>query len=331
MKFICGPMATISHEAFRRCVEAFGFCDEYFTEMINASSLLNMGPFEKFYLMNGTVEDKIVWQLTGWDGVTMGKAASFLCTQGGLGIDINMGCSAPPIYKLGAGIGWMLKPISETAQCVREVKKAILEHEKSTGEHLRLSVKCRLGKDDFKDNDFFSFTDMLVSEGVELITLHARTIREKPRTYPRYTYVQELCSRYKNIDVYLNGFVKDKASYEYARKMAPDAKGMMIATQAAVEPWIFRKLSNIELNDNSNRITVDRKLVAHKFLEDMVECQPEEFWKTRVQRFFSYYCKQFEFAHYFGSKMMNYFGMEDSHNKIDSYFDEMPGEQFIEI
>ena len=72
MKFICGPMATISHEAFRRCVEAFGFCDEYFTEMINASSLLNMGPFEKFYLMNGTVEDKIVWQLTGWDGVTMG-------------------------------------------------------------------------------------------------------------------------------------------------------------------------------------------------------------------------------------------------------------------
>lgn len=242
-----------------------------------------------------------------------------------------MGCSAPQIYKLGAGIGWMLKPISETAQCVRKVKKAILEHEKSTGEHLRLSVKCRLGKDDFKDNDFFSFTDMLVSEGVELITLHARTIREKPRTYPRYAYVQELCSRYKNIDVYLNGFVKDKASYEYARKMAPDAKGMMIATQAAVEPWIFRKLSNIELNDNSNRITVDRKLVAHKFLEDMVECQPEEFWKTRVQRFFAYYCKQFEFAHYFGSKMMNYFGMEDSHNKIDSYFDEMPGEQFIEI
>ena len=52
MKLIAGPMATLSHEAFRHLAEDFGGADEYYTEMINASSLLNMGPFEKFYLIN---------------------------------------------------------------------------------------------------------------------------------------------------------------------------------------------------------------------------------------------------------------------------------------
>ena len=37
-KLICGPMATISHPAFRILIEKFGGCDEYFTEMINAGS-----------------------------------------------------------------------------------------------------------------------------------------------------------------------------------------------------------------------------------------------------------------------------------------------------
>ena len=53
MKLICGPMATVSHPAFRFLVEKFGGCDEYFTEMINAGTLLTGGPFEKYHIMHG--------------------------------------------------------------------------------------------------------------------------------------------------------------------------------------------------------------------------------------------------------------------------------------
>ena len=95
MKLLCAPMATLSHEAFRISVEEFGGCDEYFTEMINASSLLNMGPFEKYYLMNGPCPEKIVWQLTGTSAESLAKAAEIVCEKGGIGIDLNMGCSAP--------------------------------------------------------------------------------------------------------------------------------------------------------------------------------------------------------------------------------------------
>ena len=104
MKLMLAPMATLSHEAFRRAVARFGGCDEYFTEMINASSLLNMGPWEKFYLMDGPEPEKIVWQLTGNKAEPLAQAAALVAGLEGRGVDLNMGCSAPQIANTGAGI-----------------------------------------------------------------------------------------------------------------------------------------------------------------------------------------------------------------------------------
>ena len=44
----------------------------------------------------------------------MEGAARIVIKNGGIGVDLNMGCSAPQIYKYGAGIAWMFKPESET-------------------------------------------------------------------------------------------------------------------------------------------------------------------------------------------------------------------------
>lgn len=88
MKLICGPMATISHPAFRILLEQFGGCDEYFTEMINAGTLLVNGPFEKFYINPAPAPKKVVWQLTGHETQSMQKAAEILIQLEGIGIDI---------------------------------------------------------------------------------------------------------------------------------------------------------------------------------------------------------------------------------------------------
>ncbi len=323
-KLICAPMATLSHEAFRRCIESFGGCDEYFTEMINASSLINMGPFEKYYLMSGPVPQKIVWQLTGWDADTMAQAAKVLCPLGGIGIDINMGCSAPQIYKTGAGIAWMLKDINQTRDLVHKVKHILDEYEAETSCHMRLSVKCRLGAEDYTDEGFFAFTDMLVSEGVELITLHARTVKEKFRQRPRYEYVQKLCERYKTqgIKIILNGDIKDIDSARYALSIAPDVYALMIAREACTRPWIFDQIKcGLDAKTEYTPChKVDREKVALDFIDDVVKYQPEEFWKTRIQRFFTYYCQQFAFGHYFQSRMLNYKNIEESIAEVKDYF-----------
>ncbi len=204
MKKILAPMATLSHEAFRRCVARFGGCDEYFTEMINAGSLIHMGPFEKFYLMSGPEPEKIVWQITGSRTDYMTEAARILSEREGLGIDINMGCSAPQIANTGAGVAWMLKPLDETRNLVKSVKTA-------SGQK-RLSVKLRLGDENFTEEKLFDFCKMLIDEGVEMLTLHPRTKKEKYREHSRWQIVEDLAKKFPKIPVILNGDIKDKKS-----------------------------------------------------------------------------------------------------------------------
>ena len=249
----CGPMATISHPAFRILLEQFGGCDEYFTEMINAGTLLTGGQFEKFYLDPAPVPEKIVWQLTGHDCEHMVEAARVLSDLPGIGIDINMGCSAPDIYKYGAGIAWMLKDREETQQMVRGVRAVV-----PAGK--RLSIKLRLGDDNFTDDSFFDFCDMLVGEGVELLTLHPRTKKEKLVRPPRYEYCQKLAERYKGrVPVYLNGNVKDEPSLKNAVAAAPDVDGIMISRAAVQKPWIFSQLKTTgEGGDENKKININK-------------------------------------------------------------------------
>lgn len=318
------PMATLSHEAFRRCVEKFGGCDEYFNEMINASSLIHQGPFEKFYTQHGDESEKIVWQITGNNAAQMAQAASILADLPGMGIDINMGCSAPQIVCTGAGISWMTKPVEQTRLMVRSVKSAVENSAKDGAKAKRLSVKLRLGAENFTDRGFFEFTGMLVEEGVQLLTLHPRTQKEKlARHLPRYEYAEQLALRHPETPIYINGEIKDEASLDSALRKAPHASGAMIARAAAQKPWIFAKLKGL-LNDER----IDMRSVALDFIADVEKYQPPEFWRTRLQRFFSYFCLNFTFGNYFKTLMLNAADSEDSRHRVDKFFSECPNERF---
>ena len=327
-KLICGPMATISHPAFRILVEQFGGCDEYYNEMINAGSLLNEGPFEKYYIDPYPVPDKIVWQLTGHDCDKMVQAAQRLLELPGLGLDINMGCSAPDVYKTGAGIGWMLRPVEETREMICEVGKLVTFYNIENPENTkRFSVKLRLGDEAFTDESFYSFCDMLVENGVKLLTLHPRTKKEKLSRPPRYYYCQNLCEKYNKagVEVYLNGNVKDRASAEYALKVCPDISGIMISRASVQKPWIFSEISS----NPGKKIKVDMENVCYNYIEDIEKYQPREFYKTRLQRFFTYFCMNFQFAHYAQTRFVNAAekGIEELKAEIQAFFEKCPEEK----
>lgn len=349
MKLVCGPMATISHPAFRILLEKFGGCDEYFTEMINAGTLLTGGPFEKFYVNPAPNPSKIVWQLTGHDTKNMVAAAENLLKLPGIGLDLNMGCSAPDIYRFGAGIAWMLKPISQTQEMVRAVGDRVLSHNQETGENKRFSVKLRLGDDDFTDDKFFAFCDMLVENGVRLLTLHPRTKKEKLIRPPRYFYCQKLKERYKTdgVEVYLNGNVKDKTSFDYAVKTCPDIDGVMISRAAVQKPWIFADLScqggnfaqGVQISgvceqDGSTCgqkiFPIDMQQLAYDYISDIEIYQPKEFWKSRLQRFFTYFSFNFKFSHYAQTQFLNARDNEDLRLRIGDFFQKCPEERFRE-
>ena len=337
MKLLLAPMATLSHEALRRAIFRHGGCDEYYTEMINAASLVNGGKFEKYYILNGPEPEKIVWQLTGDDGGKLAEAAAIVKEKGGLGIDINMGCSAPEIYKHGAGIAWMMKPAEETREMLRAVKASV--------GNLRFSAKIRLGDEDFTENSFFSFVDMLLEEGISRIVLHPRTRKEKYSRPARWVYIQKLIDHVEqiqksspnnehtqHISIVGNGCVSDIRSYQAMCKAAPGMNGIMIGRAAVQKPWIFAELSNIFLSKSEKEVyPVDMYKEAELFTADLIEYQPEEFYETRSKRFFTFFLDNFMYAHYLRSKILNTSSREEQLSFLEEYFEKMPEERFYTI
>lgn len=320
MKLILAPMATLSHEALRRAISRHGGCDEYYTEMINAASLVNGGKFEKFYILSGPEPEKIVWQLTGDNGDKLAQAAAMVREKGGLGIDINMGCCAPEIYKHGAGIAWMLKPQSETREMLRKVRNC-------TG-NLRFSAKIRLGDEDFTEETLFSFIDMLIEEGITRIVIHPRTRKEKYSRPARWIYIKKIIDHLKNstnnISIVGNGCVSDKKTLNALYEIVPQLNGVMIGRAAVQKPWIFSELSNC----HSKAYKVDLYKEAELFTSDLIQYQPEEFYETRSKRFFSFFLDNFTYAHYLRTKILNTKKREEQLSFLKEYLMKMPEEGF---
>lgn len=331
MKLILAPMATLTHQALRKRVANFGGVDEYYTEMINASSLLHGGQFEKYYILNDVEPEKTVWQLTGDEAKPLSEAAAVVKDCGGIGIDINMGCAAPAIYKYGAGISWMLKPISETSSMLSVVKNAIGEK--------RLSVKIRLGDEDFTMEKLFAFTDMLVGEGVSQIVLHPRTKKEKYTRPPKYNLLNEFCQYVKEnhagVSVIGNGGVRDVASYNKLLSVAPTLDGIMIGRAAVEKPWIFAELKksgkSFEGTGEELETEIDLYQVAEGFLEDLCQFQPKEFYPTRAKRFFEYYIDNFFFGHSLKAKIQNTDEKSEQLQLLKEYLERNPQERYKKV
>ena len=331
MKLILAPMATLTHQALRKTVANFGGVDEYYTEMINASSLLHGGSFEKYYILNDVEPEKTVWQLTGDEENPLSEAAAVVKDCGGIGIDIKMGCAAPAIYKYGAGISWMLKPISETSSMLSAVKNAIGEK--------RLSVKIRLGDEDFTMEKLFAFADMLVGEGVSQIVLHPRTKKEKYTRPPKYNLLNEFCQYVKEnhagVSVIGNGGVRDVASYRKLLSVAPNLDGIMIGRAAVEKPWIFAELKKSEkvFEDTGEELEneIDLYQVAEGFLEDLCQFQPKEFYPTRAKRFFEYFIDNFFFGHSLKAKIQNTDEKSEQLQLLKEYLERNPQERYKRV
>ena len=328
MKLILAPMATLTHAALRSTIASFGGCDEYYTEMIQAGTLLTGGPFEKYYLFTDPEPEKIVWQITGGKIPAMVEAAKMLSQMDGIGVDINMGCCAPDIVRAGAGIAWMLKDRRETEELVEQVGAVV------RGAGKRFSVKLRLGDEDFTTEGFFSFVDMLAQRGVQQIALHPRTKKEKYRNPPRLEYVKKLVDyigeKGYSIQVVLNGGVSDGASAKKAQEQGSGISGIMIGRAAAQKPWVFKQIADYRATGqqvSSGAFTVDLLETARNFIEQLQHFQPQEFYKTRLQRFFAFYSDNVQFAHHLRTRLHNHPTPEGCLQQLEEYFAAAPAER----
>ena len=337
MNLISAPMAAITHSGWRRLIAEFYEPDEYFSEMIHAPSAVSGGGFEKWYFRANPSPEKLVWQITSPDEEAAADCVPILLQYGGFGIDLNMGCCAPQIVNTGAGFAWMKKPVLEAASLVNRVKKAVLLYDEQKAgpqtEPIRLSVKLRLGEDENYDM-LLSFCKMLVLEGVDLITLHPRTQKQKYSRPCKHEYTARLASDL-SVPVYGNGDINSLETLEKVSSKYP-CSGWMIGRSAVQKPWIFYELSKGILKNGTSehkeeKNEIDLLKTASLFLEFLREEQPEEFYITRAQRFFSFFCDNFTFAHHIKTKVLNCKRLEDMIFSLKLYFEEVPEDRIIKI
>lgn len=330
MKLILAPLANISHSGLRMLIHSFGDPDEYFTEMIHAPSLLAGGRFEQWYLRTNPVPEKLVWQLTSPKAEAFVQAIPLVLQHGGIGVDLNMGCSAPPIVRTGAGVAWMLKPLNETAEAVRSVKQALGRYAAVQGRPFRLSVKLRIGAT--ADYAYLlRFCTMLVEEGVQLITIHPRLQRQSYARPALHEYTAALAKDLP-IPIYGNGDIDSAEKLQTATKRYPSCAGWMIGRAAVQKPWIFKEICRKRaVESDSAPYRIDLEQTAVSFLQYLETEQPPEFFLTRVQRFFQFYCENFSFAHYCRTQLLRARSREETVQILHTYFDEAPNDKMIEI
>ena len=230
--FVLAPMEDVTDIVFRHVVARATRPDVFMTEFTNTASYCSeKGNFStRGRLEHDASEQPIVAQIWGTNPDNFATMAAGLASQDFAGIDINMGCPAKDVVKIGAGSGLIKQP--DTA-----IK--IIQATKQAG--LPVSVKTRLGFS--RVNEYLTWLPTLLQQDVANLTIHLRTRREMSKVNAHYELIPEIIALRDRISpqtkITINGDVQD---YTQAMKLFnehPGIDGFMIGRGIFRNPYCF--------------------------------------------------------------------------------------------
>jgi tRNA-dihydrouridine synthase len=178
---LLAPMAGLTHSAFRQIISGFGGAGLLSTEMLSVKKLPNENSRVSPYLIRTNSEKPLSYQLLVSNAGEIARAIDALHALKADAVDLNMGCPAPTVRKLGAGICLMEQP--------EEVRRIVGEARKRTA--LPLSAKIRLGGE-LDERKLKAFCTMLEDEGIDMLSVHARLKKESFARRPRWECIAEI-------------------------------------------------------------------------------------------------------------------------------------------
>ncbi len=233
--FALAPMADVTDASFRRIICKYGKPDIFWTEFVSADGLASPGREAlKIDLIYTEGERPIVAQLFSAHPEKM-REASKLCAELGFdGIDINMGCPDRSIEKQGAGAA-MMKNQKSAGDIIQAVKDGITD----AGKNIPVSVKTRVGYNKVQIDEWIPF---LLSQGLDALTIHARTRKEMSNVPARWEHVREVVEIRDKMGVKTkilgNGDVRNIAEAR-VRVEETGCDGVMLGRAIFGNPWLF--------------------------------------------------------------------------------------------
>ena len=170
-------------------------------------------------------------QLFGSDLSALEKAAKIVEPFFDI-IDYNMGCPAPHVTKQMAG-GALLQEINLTQQIFSTLVNAVKKP---------VTIKIRLGVTDASRYLFKDIAGIAEDEGIEMITLHPRTVNQGYSGNADWKMIKEL-KEISSIPIVGNG---DIATPEDAKQMLDETNCdyVMIGRGAMGNPFLFEQIND---------------------------------------------------------------------------------------
>jgi nifR3 family TIM-barrel protein len=242
--FCIAPMADVTDVAFRSMFVKYGKPDVMWTEFVSADGLASKGKkVLKYDLSYSKKEKPIIAQLFSSDPIKMRDASKIVALLGFDGIDINMGCPDRSIEKQGAGAGMMKNPklAGEIIQAVKDgIKDANQKpYSKGWARKISVSVKTRIG---YNKNEINEWIPFLLSQNIDVLTVHARTRKEMSLVPARWEHIKEVVDIRNRMGIKTkiigNG---DVTSIEDGLKKWKETgcDGIMVGRGIFGNPWFF--------------------------------------------------------------------------------------------
>ncbi len=222
------PMQDITDLPFWTLLSKYGGPDVYYTEYfrVHAESRLQRDILRS--VTENPTGRPVIAQMIGNDIPALVRTAGDLQKHPIAGVDLNLGCPAPVVYRKCAGGGLLREPerVDGILGALREAVR------------VKFTVKTRLG---FESSDLYErFLVIFQKHSPDLVTVHGRTVREM---YGPIVHYQQIARAVASLTcpVLANGNVDSPRT---ARNVlaSTGARGLMIGRGAIRNPWIFDQI-----------------------------------------------------------------------------------------
>ncbi|MEH2105863.1 tRNA-dihydrouridine synthase family protein [Nostoc sp.] len=223
------PMQDVTNLWFMKVIAHYGSPDYFFTEYfrVNDTSRLNRSILAA--ITENDTGRPVFAQMIGESIPDLVRTAKELCNYNIAGVDLNMGCPAPRIYRKNVGGGLLLSP-EKVDRILGELRSAVNDRP--------LTVKMRVG---FENTDnFYEILDIINRHSIDLLSLHGRTVKDMYHGAVKYDLIAEAVRRV-HCPVLANGNI-DSATTAIEVLSQTGAAGVMVGRWAIGNPWLFNQI-----------------------------------------------------------------------------------------
>lgn len=304
---LLAPMAGLTHSALRTLLLSFGGVGLLSTEMLSARRLPAESVLTSPYLVRMAGEGPLSYQLLVAAPEEVAPAVEILHRLGADAIDLNLGCPAPKVRQAGGGSSLMADP-ARVRRIVATARRLTL---------LPLTAKIRLG-DTLDEGRLREFCQMLATEGIDLLTVHARLRKEPFGRKPRWEWVGRVKTWLK-IPVIANGGICSVATARECLRIS-GADGLMIGRAAAEKPWIFAEIAGEVYGAEAGSRERDLPRIYLEMVTALTARFRPERRLGRLKEFTHYFACNYPFGHHLAMAVQASGSMEEAWGRALVFF-----------